>query len=141
MTRRSLITAHLACLVAVLAVAPERARASDAPAPTEIAAIEATAPLDDSSEEAVKAAIVIAVQKAARGALAMGLPWVHVQGAYVRPGYVGVQVVAMARRPTDSQPGLGDRHAPAPDQRDVPDNAVPEPDGSDTSADTPRIRI
>ena len=141
MTRRSLITAHLACLVAVLAVAPARARASDAPAPTEIAAIEATAPLADSSEEAVKAAIIVAVQKAARGALAMGLPWVHVQGAYVRPGYVGVQVVAMARRPAENHPGLGDRHAPAPDQRDVPDNTMPEPDRSEPPGHIPRTRI
>jgi hypothetical protein len=44
-----------------------------------MAAIEATAPLDDASpsDEAVKAAIAAAVQKAARGAIAMGLPWIR----------------------------------------------------------------
>jgi hypothetical protein len=70
-----------------------------------MAAIEATAPLDDPapSQEAVKAAIAVAVQKAARGAIAMGLPWLHVQAAYVRPGYVGVQVLAVAK-PLDDEP-------------------------------------
>jgi hypothetical protein len=47
--------------------------------PREVAAIEATAPLDDPtpSAEVVKAAIAAAVAKAARGAIAMGLPWLH----------------------------------------------------------------
>src|SRR5262249_60708711 len=75
--------------------------------PGEIAAIEATAPLNDPSpsDEAVREAIAIAVQKAARGAVAMGLPWVHVRGAYVRPGYVGVQVLATAAAAPTPSPG------------------------------------
>ena len=89
-----------------------------------MAAIEATAPLGDLSEEGVKAAIVTAVQKAARGALAMGLPWLHVQGAYVRPGYVSVQVVAMARPPEDDSQAR-------PDHDDKPD----------TDDDAPRLRL
>jgi len=32
----------------------------------------------------------------------MGLPWLHVQAAYVRPGYVGVQVLAVAK-PLDDE--------------------------------------
>lgn len=96
-----------------------------------MAAIEATAPLGDQSEEGVKAAIVTAVQKAARGALAIGLPWLHVQGAYVRPGYVGVQVVAMARPPEDD-PQV------RPDQEDKPS----DPDArTDTDDDAPRLRL
>ena len=63
------------------------------------------------SEAGVKAAITHAVQKAARGALAMGFTWLHVQNAYVRPGYVGVQVVAMTRAPRRGA-RCGPRHRP-----------------------------
>ena len=84
--------------------------------PGDMAAIEATAPLDgpSPSDEAVKAAISVAVQRAARGAIAMGLPWVHVQAAYVRPGYVGVQVLAMASPSSDDEPE--DHHPSEPDR-------------------------
>ena len=74
-----------------------------------MATIEATAPLDEPSEAGVKAAITRAVQKAARGALAMGFTWLHVQNAYVRPGYVGVQVVAMTRAPDEEPDASPDR--------------------------------
>lgn len=89
----------------------------------DVAAIEATAPLADASDEAVQAAIVTAVQKAARGALAMGLPWLKVQGAYVRPGYVGVHVIAM-RKPADEDSDA------APDDDDG--LSIDRPDMSDT---------
>ncbi len=126
---RSLL-ALLTVTLTVFLGAPLTARGA-APAPNEMAAIEATAPLGDQSEEGVKAAIVTAVQKAARGALAMGLPWLHVQGAYVRPGYVGVQVVAMARPPEDDPQAR-------PDQEDKPS----DPDAkTDTDDDAPRLRL
>jgi hypothetical protein len=97
------------------------AQAASPPAPTDMATIEATAPLDEPSEAGVKAAITHAVQKAARGALAMGFTWLHVQNAYVRPGYVGVQVVAMTRAP-DEEP---DAH---PDRDRGPSTPDAEPD-------------
>jgi hypothetical protein len=75
-----------------LVVVPALARA-------EMAAIEATAPLADESDGAIEMAITAAVRTAARGALAMGLPWVRVKGAYVREGYVGVQIIAMDAPP------------------------------------------
>ena len=93
-----------ACGLAVSLFMPSAAMpGSVAINPREMAAIEATAPLDDPtpSAEAVKAAIAAAVQKAARGAIAMGLPWLQVQSAYVRLGYVAVQVLAVARPSND----------------------------------------
>lgn len=114
-----LVSGLAACAFALtLSASPiiDRARAAEAvPSPVEMAAIEATAPLEDASEESVKAAITIAVQKAARGALAMGLPWLQVQSAYVRSGYVGVHVVAMTKPPqgTEESPDS----SVAPDER------------------------
>ena len=92
--------------------------------PGEMAAIEATAPLDDPSpsDEAVREAIAIAVQKAARGAVAMGLPWVHVRAAYVRPGYVGVRVLATASAAPAPSPDdeLDGRSGDSEDRRSAP---------------------
>jgi hypothetical protein len=97
-----------------------------------MAAIEATAPLDDASpsDEAVKAAIATAVQKAARGAIAMGLPWLHIQAAYVRPGYVGVQVLATARPSDDER-----------DARPGDSERTPSDSGADRDADGSIYRI
>jgi hypothetical protein len=100
--------------------------------PGETAAIEATAPLEDASpsDEAVKAAIAAALQKAARGAIAMGLPWLHIQAAYVRPGYVGVQVLATAR-PSDDELDAGPHHS----------ESSPPDSGADRDADDDVYRI
>ena len=117
-----------ACALAISLLAPSPAMpASAAIIPGEMAAIEATAPLDDASpsDEAVKAAIAAAVQKAARGAIAMGLPWLHIQAAYVRPGYFGVQVLATARPSVDERDARPDRPEYTPSDsgadRDVDD--------------------
>jgi apolipoprotein N-acyltransferase len=130
-TARSLLAWVVATLT-VFALPPLTAYAASIPVPTEMAAIEATAPLGDQSEEGVKAAIVTAVQKAARGALAMGFPWLRIQSAYVRPGYVGVHVVAMARAPED-EPHAG------PDQGDTPSD--PNEDEPDTGNEVSRLRL
>ena len=123
------IRAWAACALAFSLLAPSAAMpASAAIIPGEMAAIEATAPLDDASpsDEAVKAAIAAAVQKAARGAIAMGLPWLHIQAAYVRPGYVGVQVLATARPSVDDLDARPDRPESTPSDsgadRDVDDS-------------------
>ena len=105
-----------ACALAVSLLMPSAAVSG--PNPREMAAIEATAPLDGASpsDEAVKAAVAAAVQKAARGAIAMGLPWVHVQAAYVRPGYVAVQVIAVATPSDDAlDPRPDDLESTPPD--------------------------
>ena len=107
------------------------AHAVSPPAPTDMATIEATAPLAEPSEAGVKAAITHAVQKAARGARAMGFTWLQVQNAYVRPGYVGVQVVAMTRAP-DEEPDA------APERDREPPTPEPEPDHEGSAQ---RIRL
>jgi hypothetical protein len=100
MPRRWLLALLLPASV-LLPTPPLATPASAQSGPTQVAAIETTAPLDDQSDGAVKHAIATAVQTAAKGALAMGLPWVRVQSAYVREGYVGVQVFAMAQPPEE----------------------------------------
>ena len=117
MPSRTSMIVMLSLLLLPLQGALTSTQAASAPAPTDMATIEATAPLVEPSEAGVKAAITHAVQKAARGALAMGFTWLHVQNAYVRPGYVGVQVVAMTRAP-DEEPDASpdrDREPLAPD--------------------------
>jgi hypothetical protein len=120
MSRRWLL-ALLPASLATLSLLPAPSSAQSGP--TQVAAIETTAPLDDQSEGAVKSAIATAVQTAARGAVAMGLPWVRIKSAYVRDGYVGVQVFAMARPPDDPTDESGD----APRLSPGDDNGQPVP--------------
>jgi hypothetical protein len=61
-----------------------------------MAVIETVAPLTGQSDEAVKAAVLIAVAMAARGAEAMGLPQIAVNGVRVLPDMVIVQILATA---------------------------------------------
>ena len=64
------------------------------------ALIQTTAPLPDGSEDAVEVAVVTAVEKAMRGATAMGFAWVQLRGAQVLGHDVVVQILA-----TDDEPG------------------------------------
>jgi len=125
---RSLLTTLAIAWWSLVPGAPAQA----GPGPTEIAAIEATAPLENPSEDAVKAAIAAAVQKAARGAAAMGLPWLKIQSAYVRPGFVGVHVFAMATPPDEQMP----EQQPGPGREPEPRGTLP-----DSSDEPPKIRL
>jgi hypothetical protein len=62
--------------------------------PGDMAVIETRAPLEDQSESAMNAALKKALEKAIRGAAAMGLGQVEVSGAYRGAGFVAVQVLA-----------------------------------------------
>ena len=64
------------------------------PAAAGMAVIETTAPLSDASDGGVKTAVVAAVQNAARGARAMGLSRIAVNGIQVLPKMVIIRVVA-----------------------------------------------
>jgi len=59
-----------------------------------MAVIETTAPLSERSDEAVKMAVMSAVQSAVKGAAAMGLSRVAVKGVQVLPRLVVVQILA-----------------------------------------------
>lgn len=65
-----------------------------APAIAAMAAIETVQPLENESDEAVKAAIERAVKVAVTGAIAMGLPQVELHAARVLRGAVAVQIIA-----------------------------------------------
>ncbi len=64
------------------------------------ALIETTAPLADRSEESVKAAVMAAIDKAVRGAAAMGFAWFELRDAQVSGNEVAIQILA-----TDEEPG------------------------------------
>jgi hypothetical protein len=83
------------------------------PALARVASIETTAPLADQSEDSIKAALEQAVLTAVRGAVAMGLLWVHIRQAVVFTDLVSVQVLA-----SDSElPGEDEAPAdPAPEE-------------------------
>ena len=90
MSRGMLPVAAIACLL-VLSFAGL--------APGQTVVIEATAPLEDTSELGISAALDSALESAVLGAMAMGLTWVEVHSAYVGDGYVRVQVLAAAQPP------------------------------------------
>jgi hypothetical protein len=91
--------------------------------PGEMAVIETRAPLEDESDSGINAALKKALEKAIRGAAAMGLGQVQLSGAYRGPSYVVVQILATT--PTEegaqgdgpepgrwSAPRLGDASSP-----------------------------
>jgi hypothetical protein len=120
---RRLLVAMAAC-AALTSVGPPSARAGGA-------LIETTAPLVEHSEAAVKAAVIVAIDKAVRGAVAMGYSWVQLRDAQIAGDEVAVQILA-----TDVEPS-----APAEDElreppevtdddlaeKSVPRGAVPAP--------------
>ncbi len=65
-----------------------------------VAAIQTSAPLKDHSEQSINVAVMEAINTAARAAVAMGLPWVQVRGAFLLEDAVTVQILA-----TDTEPG------------------------------------
>jgi hypothetical protein len=78
-----------AALVGMVLVAP-----SAWAEPGEMAVIETRAPLEDESDSGINAALKKALEKAIRGAAAMGLGQVQISGAYRGPSYVVVQILA-----------------------------------------------
>lgn len=58
------------------------------------ALIETTAPLADLSEESIKAAVTAAIDKAVRGASAMGFAWIQLRDAQVSGNQVAIQILA-----------------------------------------------
>jgi hypothetical protein len=58
------------------------------------ALIETTAPLADRSEESVKAAVIAAIDKAVRGAAAMGFAWFQLHDAQISGNEVAIQILA-----------------------------------------------
>jgi hypothetical protein len=105
------------------------------------ALIETTAPLADRSEESVKAAVIAAIDKAVRGASAMGFAWFQLRDAQVTEHEVAVQILA-----TDKDPGeveeVDPGAAPAPPEASTDDGNVTEEPGSGAPvAEASRLHI
>jgi len=97
-----------AALMAMLLMAP-----SAWAAPTEMAVIETRAALENDSDDGIDAALKKALERAIRGAAAMGLGTVQIGGAYRGPGYVVVQVFATVAGETE-EPDGSQESRPAP---------------------------
>jgi flavin-binding protein dodecin len=65
------------------------------------ALIETTAPLADRSEESVHAAVMTAINRAVRGAAAMGFEWFELRDAHVAGDEVAIQILATNEAPDD----------------------------------------
>jgi hypothetical protein len=126
--KRRLLTALIA-LGLLASAAPPQALAG-------VAMIETTAPLVERSEAAIKAAVLVAIDKAVKGAIAMGYPWVQFREAQIAGDVVAVQILA-----TDVEPEGSSATPPGePEANDDPD-----PDGESATEDgvpvTTRLNI
>jgi hypothetical protein len=115
---RRLLVAMAAC-AALTSVGPPSARAGGA-------LIETTAPLVEHSEAAVKAAVIVAIDKAVRGAVAMGYPWVQLRHAQISGDEVAVQILATDEEPGSPSAGPPDERPEATDERDPADDSATE---------------
>jgi hypothetical protein len=105
------------------------------------ALIETTAPLADRSEESVKAAVIAAIDKAVRGASAMGFAWFQLRDAQVSEHEVAVQILA-----TDKVPGEVEEVDPGappapPDALTDDGNVTEEPGTGAPVAEASRLHI
>jgi hypothetical protein len=98
------------------------------------ALIETTAPLPDRSEESVKAAVMAAIDRAVRGAAAMGYAWFQLRDAQLSEDEVTVQILATEDEPDSAnevdpgKPGGDDKdakRAPVPDTQIAPGPRTP----------------
>lgn len=104
-----MIRASVPLVVAVALLALSTA----GPAQGQVAVIEVTAPLRDTSEGSINAALDSALESAVRGAAAMGLTRVEIHSVYVGDGYVGLQVFATSQSPEPTE-GSSERAPSAP---------------------------
>lgn len=111
-----------AALMSVALVTPsvwaDTADKVDAADKEEMAVIETRASIEEDSDGGVNAALRKALERAIRGASAMGLEQVQINGAFRAPGFVVVQILA---KPTggvtfrrDDREGGSDGPAPLP---------------------------
>ena len=98
------------------------------------ALIETTAPLADRSEESVKTAVMAAIDKAVRGASAMGFAWFQLRDAQVSGNEVAIQILA-----TDEDPGQGREIDPGAEPDMAPDAAPDAADDGEDRAEEPGL--
>ncbi len=125
--RRMLLGTVLGLCVAVWAAPPAVAGG---------ALIETTAPLADRSEASVKAAVIAAIDKAVRGAAAMGFAWVQLRDAQVSGDEVAIQILA-----TDEKPGEAAEVDPPPAPDATDEDRTEKPGPATPVPATPRVSI
>ena len=125
--RRTLLGTVLGLCVAVWAAPPAGAGG---------ALIETTAPLADRSEASVKAAVIVAIDKAVRGAAAMGFAWFQLRDARVSGDEVAIQILA-----TDEKPGEAAEVEPLPVPDATDEDRTEEPGPATRAPATPRVSI
>jgi len=102
--------------------------------------IETTAPLADRSEESVKAAAIAAIDKAVRGASAMGFAWFQLRDTQVTEHEVAVQILATDKDPGEVEVDPG--APPYPPETSTDDGNVTEEPGSGAPiAEASRLHI
>jgi hypothetical protein len=102
------------------------------------ALIETTAPLADRSEASVKAAVIAAIDKAVRGAAAMGFAWFELRDAQISGNEVAIQILA-----GDDDPAATDEAAPGAESDATEDDeaVTEEPRPGLPVAEAPRLHI
>lgn len=101
------------------------------------ALIETTAPLADRSEESIKAAVTAAIDKAVRGASAMGFAWFQLRDAQVSGNEVAIQILA-----TDDPGQVGEVDPGAEQDATGDDEALTEEPGPGVPiTETSRVHI
>lgn len=93
--------------VLVVAIAFLPAMALTGPSHADVAVIETTVTLEDSSEASVNAAVHVALDFALREAMAQGFQWFRPLSAFLGNNYVSVQIIA-ATRPIDREETVED---------------------------------
>jgi hypothetical protein len=89
------------------------------------ALIQTTAPLADRSQESIEAAVTAAIDKAVRGASAMGFAWCELRNAQLAGNWVIVQILATDEDPDQAEEiDLGEEGDPTGDDETL----TPEPD-------------
>jgi hypothetical protein len=89
------------------------------------ALIETTAPLADQSEESVKAAVIAAIDKAVRGAAAMGFDWYQLRDAQLSENEVAIQILATDEGPGAAEVDPGESPSGTPDDEASPGELGP----------------
>jgi len=98
------------------------------------AVIQTTAPLSDGSDESVKVAMASAIDRAVRGASAMGFSWVQLQDARIAEHEVVVEILA-----TDDDPDQD--VTPGPDADKPADKPNENPAGEPAPSGAPSSRV
>lgn len=102
------------------------------------ALIETTAPVSDRSEASVKAAVIAAIDRAVRGAAAMGFVWFELRDAQLSGNEVAIQILATDEGPDSPNRVAPDERAGGPEEEE---GLTEEPLETTPTAESLRVDI